>query len=516
MLYDLHFLDSGQIFPPYSELERLETYRQNKLLFEHRLQEVFGAYTERIRMIVNKFNETDWAQMNRDIYSLDFDYFELLSIKTADMTVGDSPTITVKKREISQEELESGEDVLLTERTRQSEENLKTLCERTGLYNKLTPIVIDMSRYGDAVARIYTQNKQGTESNNFTVVSPELWFPIVDREVKENRLYDVLAWTECLNPEAEEKSRRYVLKTQIHSAGSYVNQEYELKEEPVAYKLPDGCACGIPRFRIVRLVSQGKPVNTGLTASAIRDFHNITASDNIFGINDYDRINAIVAELGVRYTLENLVLDKHTAPTLATDEKNFYQNNRGEWTANIGGVMSIHEGQYPQYVTWDASLQANHTMIEKLEKHLYSLSEMGAVLNDESFGASQGFEALETRMTNARLKARRLGSLMISPLKELICLLSEKGFQKIECEDLSVLFNDGLPLTENQEVNIASKKVGGGAFVDVSTILQEHFGKSKEEADAIAENLASATANPFSGNFLDLPPERGEVSDEEG
>ena len=68
MLYDLHFLDSGQIFPPYSELERLETYRQNKLLFEHRLQEVFGAYTERIRMIVNKFNETDWAQMNRDIY----------------------------------------------------------------------------------------------------------------------------------------------------------------------------------------------------------------------------------------------------------------------------------------------------------------------------------------------------------------------------------------------------------------------------------------------------------------
>ena len=370
MLYDLHFLDSGQIFPPYSELERLETYRQNKLLFEHRLQEVFGAYTERIRMIVNKFNETDWAQMNRDIYSLDFDYFELLSIKTADMTVGDSPTITVKKREISQEELESGEDVLLTERTRQSEENLKTLCERTGLYNKLTPIVIDMSRYGDAVARIYTQNKQGTESNNFTVVSPELWFPIVDREVKENRLYDVLAWTECLNPEAEEKSRRYVLKTQIHSAGSYVNREYELKEEPVAYKLPDGCACGIPRFRIVRLVSQGKPVNTGLTASAIRDFHNITASDNIFGINDYDRINAIVAELGVRYTLENLVLDKHTAPTLATDEKNFYQNNRGEWTANIGGVMSIHEGQYPQYVTWDASLQANHTMIEKLEKAL--------------------------------------------------------------------------------------------------------------------------------------------------
>ena len=48
MLFDLSFLDVGKTFPPYSELERLEMYRQNKLLFDHRLQEVFAAYLERI------------------------------------------------------------------------------------------------------------------------------------------------------------------------------------------------------------------------------------------------------------------------------------------------------------------------------------------------------------------------------------------------------------------------------------------------------------------------------------
>ena len=506
MLYDLEFLKSGRVFPPYSELERLETYRQNKLLFEHKLQEVFGAYTERIRMIINKFNETDWAQMTKDIFSLDFDYFELLSIKTADLTVGDTPTITIKKREQTEEELENG-DNSYEELYKLSENNIKALLSRTKTTNKLIPVIIDISRFGDAVCRVYNRKDDKGEFNDFTIISPEMWFPVVDREIKENRLYDVLAWVECTNPEAEEHSRKYVLKVQIHDAGSYENREYEVEKDDTAYTLSDNSSCGIPRYKIIKQISQGQTVSTGLSLSAIRDFHNVTASDSIFGINDYDRINAIIAELGVRYTLEALVLDKHTAPTLAADEKNFYQNNKGEWTANVGGVMSVKDGQYPQYVVWDASLQANHQMIEKLEKHLYSLSEMGAVLNDDSFGASQGFEALETRMTNARLKARRIGSLISEPLKDLISLLSQKGFEKIMPDDISVQFNDGLPLTENQEVNIAIKKAGGGAIEDTSTILQEHLGKTKEEADAIAELLSSNVANPFSGNFLSTPQE---------
>lgn len=515
MLFDLNFLEVGRVFPPYSELERLEMYRQNKLLFEHRLQDVFDAYLERIRGIVNKFADMDWAQNSNDIFSLDMDYFELLSIKTADLTVGDPPTITIKKRELTQEEIESGGEDVAEQMHRNAENNLKALEDETGLFNKLTPILIDISRYGDAVVRIYERNiKDKGSKNNFTSISPEMWFPVVDKEVKENRLYDVIAWIDCLNPEDDERNHRYILNVQIHSAGQYEKRAYRVKKYDKACALPDKSNCSIQRYLIEEIISQGKKENTQLSASAIRDFHNVTTSDSIFGINDYDRINAIVAELGVRYTLEALVLDKHTAPTIAADETNFFQNTDGSWSANVGGVMKVKSGEpYPQYIVWDASLQANHTMIEKLEKHLYSLSEMGAVLNDESFGASQGFEALETRMTNARLKARRLGSLMITPLKELICLLSERGYDTISMDELSVQFNDGLPLTENQEVNIAVKKSGGQAIMDISTILQEHFGKSKEEADAIAEILSSSTANPFSGNFLNMPPEDSQDDD---
>ncbi len=508
MLYDLNFLGKGKIFPPYSEMERLEGYRQNKLLFEHRLQDVFTPYLERIRQILNKFNDTDWAQMSYDIYSLDFDYFELLSIKTADMTVGDPPTVTMKKKPLTEADIENDGERAAEEENKTAEDNLNAICSNTGLYIKLLPIVVDISRYGDAVARIYTESKDGRERNNFTIISPEMWFPVVNREIKENRLYDVLAWIECINPEDEEKQRKYILKAQIHSAGKFENREYEVEKLEGEYSLPDGSQCSQPRYKILNEIKRGKIITTGLSASAVRNFSNVVSSDSIFGINDYDRICAIVAELGVRYTLEALVLDKHTAPTLAADSSNFYQDARGEWNANIGGVMPVDSGKpYPQYITWDASLQANHTMIEKLEKHLYSLSEMGAVLNDDSFGASQGFEALETRMTNARLKARRISSLMITPLKELISLLSEKGYAFIPMDEISVQFNDGLPLTENQEVNIALKKSGNTQLEDTSTILQEHLGKSKEEADAIAAILKSSQLNPFAGAFSAFPPD---------
>lgn len=102
--------------------------------------------------------------------------------------------------------------------------------------------------------------------------------------------------------------------------------------------------------------------------------------------------------------------------------------------------------------------------------------------------------------------------------------INVKKYGKITPDELSVQFNDGLPLTENQEVNIAIKKAGGGAIEDVSTILQEHFGKTKEEADAIAETLSQNAANPFASNFLSIPPDEddggeplngGRESDEE-
>jgi len=518
MLYDLDWLKEGEKFPPYPELARLTTYKQNRLLFEHRIQDVFGEYKRRLWRIINKFNEINYDDATAHIsFNTELDYFEPVAVKTADIVAGSAPTITMTKPDISEEEWEADEGAAYTEAAEKAENNLKAIIEDNDLNKKLLEVIIDVSRFGDAVARVYkdeTDVLKGAHAN-FTCISPEMWFPIVDRSVKELRLYDVIAWVIDKTPDKKEfYAKRFELHAQVHEAGKYTEYVFTAKGEMEQTQVGDGSIVNVERYTIGKMSGQPQVVTTGFKSSVIRDFHNLTTSSNIFGINDYDRIGPIIAELDVRYTLENLVLDKHTAPSIATAEENLHQNRDGSWGVDVGGVFVVRDGQYPQYLTWDASLQANHTMIEKLEKHLWSLSEMGAVLNDDSFGQSQGWEALETRLSNARLKARRMGTGLSASLKKLISVLSEVGYEFIPVKDLSIQFNDGLPMTECHKADIASKEVGGGAIKDVETVLMERYGKTKREAEEIAAKIKSTT-NPFESSFFNSPADNEEEETEQ-
>ena len=207
-----------------------------------------------------------------------------------------------------------------------------------------------------------------------------------------------------------------------------------------------------------------------------------------------------MAELEVRYALESLILDKHTAPSMYAPMTAMNANLDGSWTLRPGSAFPVGEGEQPPgYITWDASLAANHEMITRLEKHLYSLSEMGAVINDDCFGASQGYEALKVRMTNARLKARRLTTQLTNPLKRLIALLSESG-EAIKEREINVFWIDGIPNDERLETEIATMKKQAGLY-DTKTLLMEHFAKSEEEAEEILSRREEETAEASSGGF---------------
>ncbi|MGN0807970.1 MAG: phage portal protein [Candidatus Coproplasma sp.] len=451
---------------------------------------------------------------NSTLFSIELDYFELVAVKSSDIIAGKAPTITITKRELTEEELATDEGASYIAQTERSETNLKLIIDDNLFYKKLQEIIIDVSRYGDAVVRTYKDEGENGIHANFTCISPETWFPIVDREIKEKRLYDVIAWTVDITPDKKElTSKHFELHAQIHEAGKYTERVYQAKCQIEQGVLTDGSTAKIERYTIGKLISE-KTYNTGFKSCVIRDFHNLTTSSSIFGINDYDRIGPILAELDVRYTLEGLVLDKHTAPSIACDKSAAYQNKDGSWGVNVGGIFLYKEGTVPpQYITWDASLQANHTMIEKLEKHLWSLSEMGAVLNDENFGLSQGYEALETRLSNARLKGQRVATGLESPIKKLISALSEIGYDYISTKELSVQFNTGIPMTESQKADISSKEVGGGALKDVSTVLVERYGKTKREADEIAAKIKDSKQNPYELSFYDhIDDDGGDVT----
>lgn len=485
MLYDLNWLAKGKIFPPVSEIERLADYRDHKAMFKGDLDVVFTAYKTRLRQIADKFAVLGYTLGDAE-FGVDFNYFQLMSIKTMDLLAGDTPTIS-----------SSGADVI------------DDIEQNSGFPKKLRSAICDASRYGDALLRIYKDQKG---KGNCTVVSPEMWFPIADRETNEIMLH-CLCWVE--KEESYFVKDKAYLNVQIHDKGKYARKRFELKDGQ-----PNNLA-RLANTRQVRYdsyrigdelpITGAETESTGLSDFAVVPLQNFVPSDSVFGISDYDIFVSIIAELQVRYAIEDFVLDKHSAPTPYGPSSSVKQNKDGSWSFAAGSFVEVGQGEQPPgYMTWDASFQANHAQIEKLEKHLFSLSQMGAVLNDDAFGASQGFEALETRMTNAKLKARRMVADLTDGIKKAISLMSEIGYARISEDEISVQWNEGLPTNEYRETEIANRKLN---LFTRKRLLKDHFGLNDEDAEKeVEEKREEQSADMASGFSLGI----GGVADGDG
>ena len=93
MLYNLDWLKPQQKFPPLSELSRLKGYKDNAKLFDDEPSLVLKPYQDRLTAIVNGLKDT--ASLNQSFYNIP-NYWQLSTIKTVDLMIGDEPTVVCK------------------------------------------------------------------------------------------------------------------------------------------------------------------------------------------------------------------------------------------------------------------------------------------------------------------------------------------------------------------------------------------------------------------------------------
>lgn len=478
MLYNLDFLQRGQTFPPISEVERLKEYEDSRELFKGNTETVLADYQKRINDIVSRLELST-------VYKMDINYHRLLTVKTADLVCGEMPSISVD---------EAGK-----------KDDLRELLSRTKFKQKLYEAVIDVSRLGDSLARIYYDADQ--KKYDFVIIPPDMWFPVVDKEIIKKVKQHVLCWI-SESPNSTPNNPKYLLNAQIHEKGRYINRVFEIKKsiqnQPIqiasriSQDLQHARTFNITTYEIgAELTDNPQWVSTGLDNFAIVPLQNLTLPESIYGCNDYEPITPLIAELETRCMLESIVLDKHTAPTMYGGASSFRIDpiTGGVNFATGKGIM-VQEGEIPPgYVTWDASLQANHECIQSLKDLLYSISEMGAVINDASFAASQGYEALMTRLTSARMKARRVSDNLTDSVKKIISLVSKNDIKETE---LTVVWNDGIPDTELQNINVANQKLN---LFSLKDILMEHFSVSEQEADEIIARKTEEDAVKLASGF---------------
>ena len=455
MLYNLKWLDPGSYFPPAGELPRLTRYLQNASLFngdhfgdpmlrtrdgvEVLPVDVFMKCSEKISKVIGNFEEVI-------SFPTLLNYQRLMSLKMADLVCGEYPTI-------------SGVS---------SEDNaaIKQARDYTDFDGKLYSTVLDISRYGDSIWRLYYDDSESRDT--FTCWTPTQWFPVVAQDGTNSIKQHCLVWREDKNADSDNPDWR--LHVQIHGTavdeiGYYEKREYQMNK--------DG-------HTIKKLLSSTK-VPTGLDRCAVFHLKAYAVTGSVYGYDDYMNIDSIMAEIMARVGQISAILDKHADPNITGPVSMLQLNEQtGEYYLKTGKFFAVSPGEeQPKYMTWDGQLTSAFKQLEFLINQLYILSEMGAALlgGQDGSGTAISGTAMRFKMVNPLAKARRIANSMTRSVRYLFSSLSN-----VPVENISVFWSDGLPDDPRENIENCKLATGETKMMPLETAIMEFFGRSNEEA----------------------------------
>jgi hypothetical protein len=456
MLTSLDFLNIGESWPPEEEIERLETYKQNRKLFENEHDEVYFEAFKRIERVISNFQDVI-------SYPVIINYQKLISLKVADLLLGEPPKITGGESDSAEQKA------------------VDNIVNDTDLINTAYETAIDVSRYGDGIFYVY----KGDEGGVIDVSQPPIWFPVASPDNVKKIQYHVLAWTYQIG-------KNTYLKVQIHEKGKYTEREYWVQSNIIKQQTVDD-----------------KTIKTGLKDFAIIQVPNVVTSDRVHGIDDYRDIDSIITELLVRVGQIARILDKHASPSVSGPQAALEKDPAtGEWHLKMGNYFPRNnkEDAEVKYITWDGQLQANFEMIDKLVNFLHAISEMGSsILGDkeEGDGVAPSGTSLRFRMISPLAKVRRIAMRFQPALVKAIKLASQlggEGIKDLSKVPISVTFQDGLPKDPKEDSEIMQIRTGSKPTMSVKRALKTYDDMDDENAENELAEIEDeeAKANPMS------------------
>jgi hypothetical protein len=464
MLTSLDFLKVGELFPPKCEVERLENYDIYKKLFEGKHNDVYKYQIDRIKRVQGDFQEVI-------SYNVILNYQQVITKKTADLLVGESPKISVQNKK--------------------KQKIVDEIIKRNDIYNLLYIIAMDTSRYGVGLFYLYKDLNRGV----IDITQPAIWFPVVDERNVRRIKYHVLCIPRVLN---ENKNGNEIeLYVEIHEKGRYTIKRFLVRNGKI----------------IREFTEEEKVVETWLNDFAIIPVTNITTSDNIYGISDYMAIDSIICELEVRFAQIAKVLDKHSQPSMQGPSSALTYNRETDTYSLKTGSYFVVEGTDGKvsYLTWDAQLEANFRFIKELQNALYIISEMGGTLLGERENGSGGVTsgiAYKLKMETALQKVGRIRNSMDTALRKAISNCAKMEGYDIDEYELIIEWKDGLIDDEREQAEIMQIKNGNKPVLSHVTSIMLANDMTMEEAE---EEYQRIMQEEMEANPLNVPnPHIGE------
>lgn len=457
MLYNLSWLQQNKQFPPTCEKGRIERYKQNASLFDgdhfsssvyrHHgectggLMELYERCSRRISRVVGNFEEVI-------SFPVLLNYHRLMSLKIADLVCGEPPVI-------------SGGSV-------EANDSIRKAREFTEFDSKLYSSVIDISRYGECIQRIYKDEVTGKYT--FTNWDPTEWFPIVSQDGTYSILKHCLVWIEDLDETDTRPDLR--LHVQIHDTVDVGKYEHRV------YKISSGTGT-------IGKLEHTEWVQTGLDVCAVSQVKSYSVTGSVYGYDDYMPIDSVLAEIMSRIGQISVILDKHADPNITGPASMLSRNEvTGELYLRPGKFFAVSPGEdQPSYMTWEGQLSAAFQQLELLINQLYIVSEMGSAILGDSASGSQAISgtAMRFKMAGPLAKARRVSNSLSLTVKNMFQVLTQSPGQT-SVEKISVFWQDGLPDDPRENVEIAKLATGEEKLMPLDAAIREYFKRTDEEA----------------------------------
>jgi hypothetical protein len=476
-------------------MERLKAYKENKRLFENQHVKVYEEQLRRIDRVIGNFSSV----VN---YPVILNYQRLMSLKMADLVMGEPPAITVP---------DTTEGVRKGTVDTEKQQIIDAFLASTDLFGKTYSAVIDLSRYGNALLILGKKTIGAEEMPIIKLVSPRPWFPVVDPINIDEVRYHVLAYDWLYD---EEKSE-YRLTVEIHKQdepGTCERRTYELEGVGAAWKIG----------KEIREKGQKHPerLETQMGVCPVFVLSNMQTSDSVFGFDDYDSIDSLVSELIVRVSQVSKVLDKHADPSMSGPASALEQDQKtGEWRLRLSNYFAREKADEPapEYITWDGSLTAAFKDIDVLTNMLYSLSEMGAaILGDISANTGQvpSGSALRRLMVSPLAKARRVAAGIDPVLKRIISAGASLYGVEILPEEITIKWNDGLPEDDAEQAQIMNTRTGGQATLSQYSAIRRMDNAAPDEVESELEQMREEAAGRAPALMPTFTP-REDIADDE-
>ena len=508
---DLQFVDAGAPWPPPQDEPRRTRYQKNKALWEGDHDEVFGHWWRVLR-------EDQNASLQ-----LIFNWHKRLACLWADLMLSEPPRFQDGHDEetadpASEKPTEENSDAKPTQdksskpapfepglplKTPMAEEKAKQLEAKkkaksprqeaidritgkddNGFVNTLYEIAIDISRFGNGLAKI-TLGEEGAE---IWAQPPTYWFPVTFAHNLRKIKNHVLAW-EFEQREARTNTLHKYLWMEIHHKGLIEYRVHRLNGNLIGERL------SVKEFDPDQVDSE----ETGLDDEfLVVPYTGLQASDELYGNDDYKDLDTIVSAIELRAAQINRVLDKHTDPSVYGPPGQLKRNpDTGVMEFASGGrYIEVEEDEVPPaYLVWEAQLDAQFQELEFLLEQLFVVSMTSpAAFGQQKEGMAESGSALRRLLMCPLIKVARLtnkfGPAVKHTLRIAAKLEAANGHKTPPLEEIKIEWQDGLPgdpLELAQAEQIRTKDTPTSSVI---SSIQRLDGGTREDAEAEAQRIA--------------------------